>query len=238
VGEMVKIPAGDFSMGSSTGDDDEKPAHRVTVASYWLDRTEVTVEAFGSCVAAGACGTPGTGDDCCWGVKGKEQHPINCIEWKSTAAYCAWVGKRLPTEVEWEYAARDGSEGHTYPWGEAAPDERRLNACGSECAAKGADAGERVTAMYPGNDGWETTAPVGSFPPGDDRWGVHDLEGNVREWLASLHCPYDAPVCDSFHVTRGAAYNDNLVFGVRGARRSWHSPSGAATVGFRCARDG
>jgi formylglycine-generating enzyme required for sulfatase activity len=182
---MVRITAGSFSMGTDGPDDsqpDEKPVHRVTLPAFQLDRTEVTVGAYAACVAAAACIPFTTVQDsvysegqnkwasqfCNWGKARREQHPINCVPWDEAKKFCVWANKRLPTEEEWEYAAR-GSEGRTYPWGEAFPGPSFLNACGEECSDKFSG----WTRMYSGNDGWWHTAPVGSFPAGTQPlWGA------------------------------------------------------------------
>ncbi len=131
---MVAVPGGAFLRGSEPDldtKDDETPRTRVEVSAFWIDTTEVTVEAYGACVKAGACKAPDTSSERCsdgelgqlsawnnWIHRAERgAHPINCVDWSQAAAFCAWAGKRLPTEAEWEKAAR-GADGRTYPWGE------------------------------------------------------------------------------------------------------------------------
>ncbi len=250
---MVHVPAGTFTMGSATGvgDDDERPAHRVTLGGYCLDTTEVTVAAYGKCVAAGTCSATTepakTGfDQLCNGTRSDRQsHPVNCVDWNQSKAYCTWANKRLPTEAEWEYAAR-GSDGRTYPWGNDAPSSRLLNACGSECVAMVKRILEKDRPpMYPADDGWEATAPAGSFPAGASPFGALDMAGNVWEWTADWHGAYAAgaavnptgPANGAARVNRGGGWNSYGAGYVRGAFRNGFDPSFRVTlVGFRCAR--
>jgi formylglycine-generating enzyme required for sulfatase activity len=208
---MAAIPGGGFKMGER-GDN-------VTVAPFCLDVTEVTVSAFGTCVSSGACSSGvGTmfndGKDlgkgaCNWGVSGREKHPINCVNWDQATAYCGSVSKRLPSEEEWEWAARGGTEGRTYPWGNAEPDSR---ACWSGVSKRSG------------------TCDVGSFAQGDNRWGIHDLAGNVWEWTSSK---YD----DTHRVTRGGGWSSGDAGDVRAAFHYGGVPSSRrGFLGFRCAR--
>ena len=185
-------------MGAEDGGYDEKPVHPVTVGGFYLDRMEVTVAAYTACVKEGTCsaehlrqgsldGTTFSPDSGCnYGVDGKGLHPINCVDWKQAEAYCKVAGKRLPTEEEWEYAARGGAAQRTYPWGVEPPSKQ---ACWGD----------------PG------TCEVGKFPDGDSHWGVHDLAGNVWEWTSSPYCvPYPkAGVCtfaNQSRLVRGGAW--------------------------------
>jgi formylglycine-generating enzyme required for sulfatase activity len=169
---MALVPAGPFTMGADTGGEpDEHPAHAVELPAFYLDLGEVTNEAWSRCVAAGACPPPdassagknGFGADARF--RGPHQ-PVSAVAWDSARAYCAWLGKRLPTEAEWEKAAR-GSDARRYPWGNEEPTHDR--------AVFGAI---------------EFTADVGTHPRGDGPYGHHDLAGNVWEWVEDVYDPY------------------------------------------------
>jgi formylglycine-generating enzyme required for sulfatase activity len=256
--DMVAVPAGTFQMGSppGSGDADERPRHQVTLSAYCLDRTEVTVAAYAACAAAGACVPPPltvnwpsySAQDVerfsRWCNHGdRPDHPINCIDWYAAAAYCAWRGRRLPTEAEWEYAARGGDD-RVYPWGNAAPSATRLNACGAECAAMASRDAIPWRALHDGDDGWLTTAPVGSYPDGASRSGALDLAGNVWEWTADWYAPYTAdPEVDpqgeatgTSRVSRGGGWSNSAAGSTRAADRDWSDPAvREASLGFRCA---
>ena len=115
--DWVQIPGGTFQMGSASGDDDEQPVHTVGVAGFKMMKSEVTVGQYRKCVDAGSCTAPDTGEDCNWNT-GREDHPVNCVDWNQAQAFAVWAGGRLPTEAEWEYAARSGGKARTYPWGD------------------------------------------------------------------------------------------------------------------------
>jgi len=221
-GEMVKIPGGAFSMGSNDGDPDEKPITQVTVSAFELDATEVTVAAYKKCVAAGKCTEPDKGMYCNWRKEGRENHPVNCVDLEQATAYCAFVGRRLPTEEEWEYAAR-GTDGRGYAWGSAPPGGQLCwNGEGSDLGK-----GER-----------QGTCPVASYPAGRSPFGAFDMGGNVWEWTANAHCPYDHRGCTApTRVIRGGAWNNVLPRYVRAQDRAEETAgSRRDNVGFRCAR--
>ncbi|HWU88863.1 MAG TPA: SUMF1/EgtB/PvdO family nonheme iron enzyme [Kofleriaceae bacterium] len=225
---MAHVAAGTFEMGNPAGigDFDERPQHAVTLSGYCIDKTEVTVVAYAACVAARACTTAAvTSSELC-NRPDRIYHPVNCVDWNQAAAYCKWAGKRLPTEAEWEYAAR-GNDGRVYPWGREAPSPRYLNMDGAA-------------------DGWAATAPVGSFPAGASPVGALDMAGNVWEWTADWYGgAYEAAaVTDppgaktgAHRVLRGGSW-DNLGAAWVGATfRNWREPSDHhSNVGFRCAR--
>jgi eukaryotic-like serine/threonine-protein kinase len=173
------------------------------VAPFCLDITEVTVDSYKRCVDAGTCSDPlpysatvTREKQCNWGRPDRGRHPINCVDWYQASSYCASLGKRLPGLPELEWATRNGDEGTLYPWGDSEPNATLLNACGPECWSEfphpvGYDQlglplpQNSDRPLYSEDDGFAGTAPVGSFPKGDNRWGVHDLAGNVMEWTST-----------------------------------------------------
>jgi eukaryotic-like serine/threonine-protein kinase len=254
VGSMVRIPEGSFFMGSETGAQNEKPKHQIHLASYEMDRTEVTVLQYRECVLSGVCQIgDGVNDEwyetnggldkwtelgCNYGRTDRNLHPMNCVDWNNARAYCQWVNKRLPTEEEWEYAARD-TEGRQYAWGDEVPDNHRVNACGAECASwYKKEFHIDSQKLHDGDDGWPATAPVGSFPLGNTPLGLADMTGNVWEWLESGYSEnYDAVRDEARRVNRGGAWDDTSVHGLRATIRSWGVPTDREPdLGFRCAR--
>ncbi len=231
---MVWVPAGSFLMGRSRGDDeadtDEQPAHTVHIEGFWMDRTEVTNAEYRKCVEAGRCTPPHKTkryDDPAFA-----DHPVLWVDWYQARAYAAWAGKRLPSEAEWEYAARAGADTR-YPWGaDWAPDH--ANGFGTK-----------------GADRWTGSSPAGSFSP--NAWGLVDMIGNAREWVLDIYHPdyHDAPrdgrawvqVTGSGdeepdRVLRGGSYLD-FPPKLRVSRRTHRAPAGwTKTTGFRCAADG
>jgi formylglycine-generating enzyme required for sulfatase activity len=238
VTELLAIPTGAFLMGSDSGPTDERPVHRVELRSFSIDRTPVTNRQFAAFLnAVGAVGSTGQrlfdiddGDTRIhkkgqlWTADpGFEEHPVVEVSWFGAQNYCAWVGKRLPTEAEWEKAAR-GTEARKFPWGNAPPEPTR--------ARYGA--------------GWRETVPVGSFPNGASLYGVLDLAGNGWEWVRSAYRPYpynsgdgrEAAAPDVERVTRGGGQDSppqQLTTTYRGAGLSRSPGSGHHNIGFRCA---
>jgi formylglycine-generating enzyme required for sulfatase activity len=266
---MILIPGGEFFMGSEEKDalDTEKPPHRVRLSPYCIDELEMTVAQYKECSDRGGCRRagkenvwPGINDvqrkiyDPLCNIAdpvGKATHPINCIDWDQAREACESRGGRLPTEAEWEFAAR-GPDGRVYPWGDEPPNALLLNACGKECVAwqkKHRDPDNTPALMYDEDDGFPNTSPVGSFPKGKSRYGLQDVVGNVWEWVADFYADYDkatasstvtdpkGPATAADRVIRGGAWN--------GAQPSWVRPSfrfhvapGARSYGFgfRCAK--
>jgi formylglycine-generating enzyme required for sulfatase activity len=219
---MKRIPAGDFKIGADDIGDTEKPVHQVHVDAFEMDVTEVTVAKYGECVATGRCAPAVTGLYCNGARKDRVDHPTNCVDFKRATAYCEWAGKRLPTEEEWEYAAR-GTDGRKYPWGNdgQSPSKR---------------------ACWYHMDG---TCAVGSYPSGDSPFGLHDMVGNVAEWTSSFFSDnYDKPRDKTNHVVRGGAFyvastiNGELdTSSARAASRWLAIPTQADyRYGIRCAR--
>ena len=215
--EMALIPAGSFDMGAMDLPD-SSPVHRVTLSAFCMDVTEVTVAAYRMCMSTG-CTSPGTGGFCNWNVSGRDNHPINCVDWNQARAYCQWRGGDLPTEAQWEYAAR-GTDGRTYPWGNTAPSNQLCWRGELSCAVR--------------------TSPSGVSP-----FGLQDMAGNVWEWVRDWRGSYTdtastdptGPPSGDDHVGRGGSWDDTDAVRVRAAFRYSFSPSyRGGFLGFRCAR--
>lgn len=231
---MVYVPAGEFLMGSNSGEADEQPQHTIYLNAFWIDKTEVTVTQYRQCVESGACSPPKNGE-CTYYQAGQIDHPVNCLRWEDAKTYCAWGGRRLPTEAEWEKAAR-GTNGWEFSWGNTF-NGTLLNYCDSSCPAQWRDM------AY--NDGFAYTAPVGSFPPGSSPYGTLDMLGNEWEWVSDWYSesyyqttPYKNPLGPSFgekKVARGGSWNTGAN-NVRASNRySDYPDSRGAYYGFRCA---
>ena len=222
---MVLVPAGEFTMGSDEGDDDEQPVHRVFLDSFYLDMFEVTNGRFAKFVAAIQSEPP-------WGFADQEtpvvraDHPVRWVNWLEATGYCLWAGKRLPTEAEWEKAAR-GPEGRVYPWGTEPPTPAH--------------------AVFGLKEGTETVSPIGNRDLGRSPYGAHDLAGNLYEWVADW---YDesiytrqptinprGPVEGTTKGQRGGSYI-NSPYRLRTSFRTKSDPTEHDPhVGFRCAQD-
>jgi formylglycine-generating enzyme required for sulfatase activity len=216
---MVYVPAGEFEIGSGEFAED-LPVHTVALDGFWIDQTEVTSAQYAQCVTEGECVAPYDEPGC---AADGDDHPVVCVSWHNAADYCAWAGARLPTEEEWESAAR-GPEESVFPWGDTF-DGTLLNYCDVNCESERAD--EEF------DDGYARTAPVGSYPEGAGWCGALDLAGNVWEWVRD----WRVPVVGENRVLRGGSWADNAN-AARGGTRFWLPPDAAFEfAGFRCARD-
>ena len=222
---MIKIPAGPFQMGSDKRSDDEKPVHAVTLAEFYIDKYEVTNAQYAACVQARKCTPPHDTSSSSrkdyYGNTAYQDYPVIQVDWSQAKAYCEWRGGRLPTEAEWEKAAR-GTDGRTYPWGNEEPNDTLLN--------------------YYGTVG--DTTSVGSYPKGASPYGVMDMAGNVWEWVSSDYKPYPYKADDGREdllsnnnkVIRGGSWND-FVNLTHATFRDYGSPIfNDFIVGSRCVR--
>jgi eukaryotic-like serine/threonine-protein kinase len=169
---LVYVPAGEFLMGSEDEDawDDEKPEHLVYLDAYWIYQTEVTNRQYNQCIQAEVCSKT-------WHENPDDDYPVTSVFRRDGRKYCEWAGGRLPTEAEWEKAAR-GTDGRNYPWGNEPVTGEHGNFCDVNCDEEWG---------YPDttqDDGYSQTAPVGSYPLGASPYGALDMAGNVWEWVA------------------------------------------------------
>jgi formylglycine-generating enzyme required for sulfatase activity len=221
--EMVYVAAGEFHMGSVEGREDEQPVHQVYLDGFYIDRTEVTNAQYAECVEAGACWMSDQGSSTrtsYYDNSAYDEYPVHYVNWSGAQDYCVWMGKRLPTEAEWEKAAR-GTDGRTYPWGEEFDCD--LANCG-KCT--------------------DDTTAAGSYPGGASPDGALDMAGNVWEWVADW---YDSdwyskspsrnpvgPLSGEQRVLRGGDWAYPAEYG-RSSARSALSPGFAMeNIGFRC----
>jgi sulfatase modifying factor 1 len=222
---MVLIPVGEFTMGSDKGDDDEQPIHKVFLDSFYIDKFEVTNGRFAKFVEAIQSEPP-------WGFADKEtpvirpDQPVRWVNWMEAIGYCLWAGKRLPTEAEWEKAAR-GPDGRVYPWGNDTPTPAH--------------------AVFGLKEGTDTVSAIGNRDKGKSPYGVHDLAGNLYEWTTDW---YDeefysknpainpkGPLEGTAKVQRGGSYI-NGAYRLRSSFRTKGDPTEHdPNVGFRCAED-
>ncbi len=219
---MVEVPAGRFWSGcriradKDCTQDDPKPK-RVHVGSFSIDATEVTVARYTACMAAGRCTTPAAYERCNNSLR--PNHPVNCVDWHQAATYCRWVGRRLPTDAEWEKAYR-GTDGRKFPWGNTDFKSTPL-----------ANISDDELPNY--DDGYAETAPVGRFKPDRSVYGAMDMMGNVAEWTQDWSTWLDTQ--HDFRTFRGGSFSDSPSYG-RGAYINSVVPrKREAGIGFRCA---
>ncbi len=234
---LLYVPAGSFKMGGSDNDPDsnsvEFPQHEVSLDSFWMDYTEVTNAQYTLCVDSGMCRKSLYAKQPAYNGA---DHPVVGVSWGDAVDYCAWVGGRLPTEAEWEYAAK-GLEGNRYPWGDIF-DGNNLNFCDQRCSERWADP---IV-----DDGYGESAPVGSYPDGKSWVGALDLAGNVWEWAWDWYADYtpdsqtnpEGPENGTHKIIRGGAWASPP----EGLRTSYRMDGGGniypttrhPNIGFRC----
>ena len=217
--EMVFVPAGAFLMGCDSGSPNESPQHGVYVYTFWIDRYEVTNQQYNTCVEDGYCAPSRCPDD---DRVNEPSQPVVCVTWRDAVQYARWAGGRLPTEAEWEKAAR-GADGREYPWGDRF-DAARCNH---------------------GLGGFNVSVPPAQYSPqGDSPYGVANMAGNVSEWTSSLYSeyPYDPDdgredsESEEARVVRGGSSYSDLEWFFRCAYRNWAVPDGwLFCYGFRVA---
>lgn len=224
------IPAGDVWRGCLVGDDtcdgNEEPGGMIKVSAFFLDEFEATVDEYNKCISADACEPVSDDNDCNLNHGDRKDHPANCLSWNQATAFCEWRGLRLPTEAEWERAAR-GDQLQLYPWGDDAPS--CLLAAVDSCGA---------------------TMPVGSLRDGDSPFGIADMAGNVSEWVSDYYSAsyYEksvgeadpqGPDSGTERGVKGSAFTVPPGFPAqRISKRNSAAPESALRIyGVRCARD-
>jgi formylglycine-generating enzyme required for sulfatase activity/pimeloyl-ACP methyl ester carboxylesterase len=234
----ILIPAGSFQMGcdssnsAETCESREQPLHTVTLSAYYIDKYEVTNARYKACVDAGGCTAPRGVDSYTrspyYGTSTYADYPVINVTWHQASAFCAWAGRRLPTEAEWEKAARGSSDTRKYPWGDSSPDCTKLN-------------------YWPASSGCVgDTSRVGSYPSGASPYGVMDMGGNVFEWVNDWYSSTyysvspsnnpQGPATGQYRVLRGGSWF-YYVYYVRSAARYDDLPGyWYYDFGFRCVR--
>ena len=228
--DFVPIPGGVFQMGYADGLASELPVHEVNVPDFELLRGEVTVAQYGRCVTAGVCSEPPEGLGYNWGAAGRSEHPVNGVSWLQARTYAAWAGARLPSEAEWEFAARSRGQDIRFPWGNEEPDCERTH----NYTCEGSE-----------------TAVICTHPDGDSTEGICDLTGNIWEWVEDqYHRTYEdapndgSPWCDqadcadesAVRVWRGGDYKSDINRMRSSARGYYGANVQFQWMGFRLAR--
>jgi formylglycine-generating enzyme required for sulfatase activity/tetratricopeptide (TPR) repeat protein len=255
---LLYVPAGNFTMGVKAEEalaeclkyrsdcfldtfKDEEPQHEVYLDAFWIDKTEVTNKMYALCVDAGMCKGPANkGSDTHSSYYGNtefDNYPVIYVDWNMAKNYCEWVGRRLPTEADWEKAAR-GSDGNIYPWGNQF-NGALANFCDTNCPLPWPN-----TSF---NDGFGDVSPVGKYPGGAGPYGVLDMVGNVWEWVAdwysanyyatlgeNVHNP-QGPVSGQYRILRGGSWDNGYNGVTTTGRKAIDASSPSKSVGFRCA---
>jgi sulfatase modifying factor 1 len=224
--EWILIPAGEFTMGANDGNYDEKPERRIRLGEYYIQKYEVTVHQYMEFVRAASHRSPlDVRDNAHRPYFDNPNKPVVYVSWGDASDYCTWIGARLPTEAEWEKAAR-GINGRKWPWGNK-KDEVDANFLGDE-------------------DGYRFTAPVGSFERDVSPFGVDDMAGNAREWVSDRYGERyyqsgpkenpQGPQTGDTRVLRGGSWNDTDILGRTTARMKMFPDYRDMSIGFRCAK--
>jgi eukaryotic-like serine/threonine-protein kinase len=256
---MVFVLAGAFTMGSDDGPINEQPVHQVSLPDFWIDQTEVTNAMFAKFIKETGYETDAQKEGCSYvidlsteqwnclpeavwdhpqgsgsNLDGLDAHPVVQVSWNDARAYCAWAGRRLTTEAEWEKAAR-GSDARSFPWGNEEVNGTLLNLADASYGTAWS-----IAAL---NDGYQFTSPVGQYPQGASPYGAFDMAGNIWEWNSSVFkpYPYDAndgredPSTNGMRTLRGGSWDDFTI----NVRSMIRFRGGAAFrvsyIGFRCA---
>ena len=234
-GELLFVAGGSFQFTFTVGKSSVRSQKTVTIPSFWLDRTEVTVAAYGKCLAEGVCeDAANERPDCNAGNPKRGSNPVNCVNWEMASGFCRWAGKTLPSEEQWEYAATAGSEQRLYPWGKTPPGKlicwKRWSSPSPGFPEGGCNS----------DDGCEDTGScaVGTYKLDTSRDGILDLGGNVTEWTSTVFTTKFGKMV----AARGGSWQDGISpddakslarHEVQASRYERANPQ----VGFRCALD-